>query len=286
MNILFYDVETANSNTGTICAVGWVLTKDGSRMDQGYTLIDPGCGFSTRCVEVHGITKAMVKGAPSFAEYWNATLAPMFKSALVVAQNAKFDMAHTIQALCNAGIPDPGVDFLDSLLVFRKYIDAGSHRLPDLAAGIGYEYRAHNALEDAGAILAVLDHIRAERGYSDITELLIRAAALRSQEEIEPVQPVKKPVAEVIDGKLADLKICITGDIPGYEREAVEALIAAHGGRATSSVSGKTDYLVVGVYLESGPGYISGKQKKAMEVIAEGGKVKIITPEEFFKMLD
>ena len=53
----------------------------------------------------------------------------------------------------------------------------------------------------------------------------------------------------------------------------------------TSSVSGKTDYLVVGCYPDYYDGFVSGKHKTAIELISQGAKVKIINPEEFFSIL-
>jgi len=38
----------------------------------------------------------------------------------------------------------------------------------------------------------------------------------------------------------------ITGALPTMSREAATALILAHGGKVTGSVSGKTTYLLVG----------------------------------------
>ena len=58
-----------------------------------------------------------------------------------------------------------------------------------------------------------------------------------------------------------------------------------HGGKPTASVSGKTDYLVVGTYEGYGEGYVSGKQKKALELIELGGKVRIITPEALDRLI-
>ena len=57
------------------------------------------------------------------------------------------------------------------------------------------------------------------------------------------------------------------------------------GGKPTSSVSGKTDYLVVGVYEDYGPGFVSSKQKKAMELIEQGAKVKVIDFEMLAEMM-
>ena len=45
---------------------------------------------------------------------------------------------------------------------------------------------------------------------------------------------------------LAGLAIVVTGSLQGFTRDQAEAAIAERGGKATSSVSKRTDFLVVG----------------------------------------
>ena len=45
---------------------------------------------------------------------------------------------------------------------------------------------------------------------------------------------------------LAGLTIVVTGTIPGLTREQAQAAITEAGGKSTSSVSAKTDFLVAG----------------------------------------
>jgi DNA ligase (NAD+) len=52
-----------------------------------------------------------------------------------------------------------------------------------------------------------------------------------------------EPVERTLDGKA----IVLTGGLEGFTREEATAAIAARGGRVTSSVSKRTDYVVVGV---------------------------------------
>ena len=48
------------------------------------------------------------------------------------------------------------------------------------------------------------------------------------------------------DGPLAGKTLVVTGTLASYSREAIQELIAQLGGRASSSVSKKTDYVVAG----------------------------------------
>jgi len=66
----------------------------------------------------------------------------------------------------------------------------------------------------------------------------LRQAGLRFSVE----RPAAAPGTQTLAGKT----FVVTGTLPGFSREEVEAYIQAHGGKVTGSVSRKTDYLVVG----------------------------------------
>lgn len=72
---------------------------------------------------------------------------------------------------------------------------------------------------------------------------------------------------------LAGKAVCVTGSIPGYTRTQASELVEALGGRAASSVSAKTDLVVVG----------EGAGSKADKALQLG--LKIMTAEEFLKFI-
>jgi DNA ligase (NAD+) len=73
--------------------------------------------------------------------------------------------------------------------------------------------------------------------------------------------------------KLAGKTLVVTGTLVKYSRDEIEELIARHGGRAASSVSKSTDYLVAGEKAGS-------KLDKAKQL-----GVKVMTEDEFEEML-
>lgn len=297
MKILSFDVETANiSDIGSICAVGWVLLNDNNVVKEGYSLINPGTSFSKKNISIHGITPADVACAPSFADYWRSTLCDLMSSSLVIAHSANFDISAVEQALFNAGLPDPGIDYMDSIPIFQYYVDSPSYKLKDLAMLAGYEYSAHHAGEDALALVHVLKFVQESCNFEDLSSFLLRShvpsySSLSNTYIPKRIQVKNfksfpghmKEEVQAIGNCLCGLKFCITGDIQGYEREDIERMIAENGGRAMTSVSGKTDYLILGTF--ENPDTMTSKHKKALELIAEGGKIKIIFPEEFFCMI-
>lgn len=300
MRILFYDVETAKgTNIGSICAIGWLLFDNDREISSGYSLINPLCSFDKRNIAIHGITENDVADSPCFAEYWNSTLREIMCSSLVISHNASFDLSATEQALYRAGMDDPGIEYMDSLPVIRHYIpDVSSYRLSNLASLFSYEYNAHDALEDVRALHYVLCSIRDRFHYEDLGTLLIRSGVI-SQNTLTnkylPHRIVEKNLfhsysrcsdsVTQINDSLSGLRICITGDIDGYGRAELERMIIERGGKMTTSVSGRTDLLVVGYYPFQGEGYMSLKQKNAIELINQGAKIRIISPDEFFSIL-
>ncbi|HOG42093.1 MAG TPA: NAD-dependent DNA ligase LigA, partial [Bacteroidales bacterium] len=77
-----------------------------------------------------------------------------------------------------------------------------------------------------------------------------------------------------ISDRLAGATIVISGNF-SISREEMKSLIAAHGGKNTGSVSGKTTYLLAGD--KSGP-----------EKLKKAGKlgIRVITEEELLKMIE
>jgi DNA ligase (NAD+) len=67
----------------------------------------------------------------------------------------------------------------------------------------------------------------------------LRRAGVRMEEREEVVE-------EEMPQPLTGLTFVITGTLPSMSRDQAKALIERHGGRVTGSVSGKTDYLLVG----------------------------------------
>ncbi len=91
----------------------------------------------------------------------------------------------------------------------------------------------------------------------------LRAAGLQFEEAVKP----KK-------GKLSDKTFVITGTLSAFGRDEAEELIENLGGKATDSVSKKTDFVVVG----ENPG---SKYNKAQKL-----KITILNEEEFLKLIE
>jgi DNA ligase (NAD+) len=75
------------------------------------------------------------------------------------------------------------------------------------------------------------------------------------------------------EGPLAGKTIVLTGTLPNLTREAASELIIAAGGRVSSSVSKKTDYLLAG---ESAGSKLAKAERLGVAVIDEAGLLKLL----------
>jgi len=97
-----------------------------------------------------------------------------------------------------------------------------------------------------------------------------RAVIERLRERGVDPDPVETAGGDELDG----LTIVFTGSVEGWTRDDLQRLVEDHGGNATSSVSGNTDYLVLGENAGQ------SKQDDAAE-----NDVPTLDPEAFFELL-
>lgn len=148
------DVETANFERSSICAIGLVKVREGVIVDRKYTLVHPEPDYySWKCTKVHGLTDEDTWNAPSFGEVWK-NVEPWLENLPLVAHNAAFD-ASCISAACRVyGLEPPG-RFCCTLESARKQIPKGicaSKSLDSLCEFFGIPLHKHHcAIDDAEA---------------------------------------------------------------------------------------------------------------------------------------
>ncbi len=98
------------------------------------------------------------------------------------------------------------------------------------------------AIDEIGPIIArsVYDFFHGEQGRRIVEDLKSEDLLTQKETGDEPAMP--REVKSVLEGK----KVVVTGTLPSMSREEAHALIEQLGGRAVSSVSSKTDYLLAG----------------------------------------
>src|SRR4051794_15020363 len=122
-------------------------------------------------------------------------------------------------------------------------------------------------VEEVGPVIAksVYDFLHSEHGERAIQKLKTAGVDMTAP---------KTARTAAKSGPLAGKTLVVTGTLGKYTREEIEALIAQYGGRAGSSISKKTDYLIAGEKAGS-------KLEKATTL-----GVPIISEAEFDQLID
>ena len=168
------DFETANPSRASACAVGLVKVRDGQIVHETGTLIQPPGAFSEFNywnVRVHGITPAMVAGAPTCRQA-ALFIKDYVMDDLLVAHNAAFDMSVLRAAFAVEGIPVPGVDYVCTLALARRACDLASNKLPEVAAEFGVTLvKHHDASADARCAAEIAVAMARRHGHDKLEQL-------------------------------------------------------------------------------------------------------------------
>lgn len=142
------------------------------------TLVDPGVPIPAEATAVHGITDAMVKGAPAPAEairrLQQVALVDASEAEILVGHNIAYDLTVIEREAARAGLGSAdihaGRSVLDTLALFRRFDwTTGGRALGKLAERHGITFPAHDAEADALASLRIL-HILA--GKNDLLGMI------------------------------------------------------------------------------------------------------------------
>lgn len=175
------DVETANSDPGSICQVGVAHFEDGRLAGQWSTLVDPEEPFDVFNTAIHGIDEYMVTEAPPFRDCVS-TLYRLIEGRITVHHTA-FDVHAIRRAAASAEVDLPSCVWLDSARVARRAWPQFARRgyaLANVSRFLNYPYKAHDALEDAKAAGNLLLAACHETGL-DVADWLARVERPVSQ---------------------------------------------------------------------------------------------------------
>ena len=84
---------------------------------------------------------------------------------------------------------------------------------------------------------------------------------------------------------LKGLRVTITGELKKYTRRKAFDIVSSHGGKPTKSLSSLTDLLVIS-QSSIDCDLWSYKREKAINLLENGSKLRIITEDEFYNMLE
>lgn len=281
MEFVAIDVETANADMASICQIGLAKYKDGVLEKEWSSLIDPEDYFDDINIGIHGIDEKDVSGAPTLTEV--ASQLSEFMSNSVCVSHTHFDRVSVYRAFEKYSLKQLDVTWLDSARVARRTWEEcawSGYGLANICKIIGYEFKHHDALEDAKAAGQVI------LSAIDKTGLDINAWLGRVSKPIDPsnhgsIQREGNP-----EGEFYGETLVFTGALLIPRAEAAK-LAASAGCAVGSSVTKKTTLLVVG---DQDITKLAGKEKsskhvKAEQLISKGQKIRILKESDFKELI-
>lgn len=168
LNFVALDVETANSDWGSVCQFGAAVVRDGDVTQTLSWLCTPPAPideFDQANVNIHGITATDVQDAMPFAEALTKFV-DLAGDLPVVAHNAQFDLTALFRGAKAAGARVPDLTFSCSLALARHAnLNTENHRLPTVAQHFGVKLsKHHDAGDDAKACAGIVIALAKQAG--------------------------------------------------------------------------------------------------------------------------
>jgi DNA polymerase-3 subunit epsilon len=309
LDFITIDFEIANNKMSSACSLGMAFVQNNQIIDEKYYLIQPPTlEFNRDMVKVHGITASDVMGASHFNEVWEE-IKSHFNRTIMVAHNAHFDMSVLHSCLTQYSLDLPDFKYIDSIELSSRVIPENVRgSLKERAAYFNIEMNNHhNAIADARACAEIVISSIAKdqreslpsflQAYTDFP--IKQFTTIRPQTYFRTAKKFNKtsinvseitPTVETINTKHPFFmkNIVFTGDLNSIDRKDAMQKVVNAGGIVKTSVSSKTDFLIVGVQDRSlvGSEGISTKEKKAYDLIEKGKDIKILNEKQFLKALE
>jgi len=280
MNFVAIDVETANADLSSICQIGIAKYCNGVLIDEWCSLINPEDYFDSMNVYVHGIAENDVKDSPTLPEV--KSILQGYMDNAVCVSHTHFDRVSITRAFAKYGMTPLDAVWLDSARVARrtwKQFSRSGYGLSNVCAHISYEFKHHDALEDAKASGQVILTAIKQTGMG-LDEWLRRVN--------QPIDPSESSSGSAIkregdpEGDMYGEVLCFTGVLEFSRKEAAD-LAASIGCTVVPGVTTRTTLLVVG---DQDIRKLAGKDKsskhcKAEELISKGQAIRIIKESDF-----
>ena len=273
------DVETANSDYSSICAIGLCRFYDGLVVDEWHGLINPDADFFWKNVEIHGIQQRDVAGQPCFSE-----LLPEMEGFVdgdLVVHHGHFDRNAIGQASQRWRLPPPNWGFIDTLIAAKQAWPerrGGGYQLPDLCHDLGHELlHHHNALDDARAAGAVFLAASERLGGERVAALAQRISRPGEQPHLW---------SEDVDVSLMQDVIVFSKDATELSEDAqLKATLKRRRAHVQKQLSDKTTIYVLSAD-EWRLGRTSGQRLRAAKRVGRGQRLQIMSETDFLAMIE
>ena len=282
-----FDFETASGKNP--CSIGIVQFENGKVIDSYYSLINPEIErFNPYTIRIHGITEEDVILQPNFKEIWGE-IRHYFENSTIVAHNSSFDMSVLIYSLNRYNIIKPEHTCFCTLRISRQFLDLNDYKLTTVAHYYNIiQNNHHNALEDAkicGELFYKLlqdvndfESFKKANNYSlrSVQRKQVEKRISNSESAVDYYFERKniEKLLELESNTLDSVKFVVSGVFTKVTRDELKKLIEDNGGKVSSAISSKTNYVVAGDNM--------GPSKKTK---AESLGVAIISEDDFLQMI-
>ncbi len=284
MNFVAIDVETANPDLSSICQIGVAKYTEGQLVEAWSELINPEDFFDPENIAIHGITEQAVQGHPTFPRVVDTLNA--FLDGSIVVSHTSFDRVSMNQTYSKYKLPQFNAIWLDSARVARRTWDEFAWKgygLSNVCNKIGYQFKHHDALEDAKASAQVLLAAIQTTGLciQDWLERVTKPIDLeRAKQARQSIKRDGNP-----QGDLYGEVVVFTGKLSLPRREAAN-WASCLGCDVAQEVTKKTTLLVVG---DQDISKLNEKEKsrkytKAQQLIKQGQEIRILKEIDFRKL--
>jgi DNA polymerase-3 subunit epsilon len=300
MNFVALDFETATDERSSICEAGLTFVENGKITRTLSWLVKPKDNeYDFFNIMIHGIKPEDTADKPAFDKLWKE-IRPLLDGKTVTAHNAAFDMYALRDVLNLYGLEYPNIKtFCSCTLAKRAIPGLLSYSLEPVCNHLNIELNNHHrAGDDSKACAEICLRIFEQGDISDLSTLkdayriLFGAMSSETNSYSGPSSKHKPKDNPIITGDASKndpdslfhgKTVVFTGTLSSMTRNQAKQIIADIGGFSENDITQRTNFLVVGqqdfrVVGESG---LSGKQKKALQLLQKGQEIEIMSELDF-----
>jgi DNA polymerase-3 subunit epsilon len=281
MDFVALDFETANADMSSICQIGLANFKNGLIQEEWKTYIDPEDFFDEMNISIHGINESTIVGAPTLPEVSNRIY--NYIDNQIAVCHTHFDRVAIQQACLKYKLRMPRSNWLDSARVARRTWEQfawSGYGLSSVCTSLGYQFKHHDALEDAKAAAYIL------LAAIEKTGIDLHGWLRRVEQPIDPSSYII-PREGNPEGFLYGEMLVFTGALDIPRREAAD-MAAKIGCTVADGVTKDTTILVVGDQdVKKLAGHKkSSKHRKAEVLIQKGQPLRILMESDFKELVN
>lgn len=290
------DLETTglSPNKDKIIEIGALKIRNDEITDEYSTLINPERHINLQATNINGIDDNMVLHAPKIENVIQEII-NFIGDDVIVGHNVIFDVSFLNENYFQCTGKKLNNDIVDTLQLSKKYLPIlASHKLETLVKFFNIsDENNHRALQDCKATYKVYQSL-CNMSLDDInTTMLLDNKEKMKEKSIESYKTLSDYLFDVEydnNNPFFNKTFVVSGELERMTRDEVKELIKKMGGYFRTSVSKKTNYLILGEYNELTKlmmkGEKSTKLRQAEELINKGCNIEIINEINFFNRIE